>query len=250
MAVVAAKKKQPISGAGWSGRLAGVALCAFFAFGLATGLSQSGHIFALRLKGLLQFSPRNAYPTSVPALFSGAGASAPQAAPVATGARAGRGAIALVERSDGFYTLDAAGGLRGPVSPAGQGDLPVLSGTAAENARGAQLLDHAAALVRVEADLSKMVSEMKIGADGTATFFLDRPRLALTLDLDRAPIELARAARVLNVWRGHQEMIAALDLTTPGQAVVRLKPAALEFIDRPARARGRRTASAEVAASR
>ena len=41
------------------------------------------------------------------------------------------GAIAIVERRDGFYELFSGGELRGPVSPGKQGDLPVLSGDGA-----------------------------------------------------------------------------------------------------------------------
>ncbi len=93
--------------------------------------------------------------------------------------------VALVERTDGFYTLDAEGELRGPVSPAMQGDLPVLSGAGVQNAPPARLLDNAAALVRGEAALSERISEMHADGDGVATFFLDNPRLPLVIALDR-----------------------------------------------------------------
>ncbi|HLX37976.1 MAG TPA: hypothetical protein VKR29_09255, partial [Candidatus Binataceae bacterium] len=36
--------------------------------------------------------------------------------------------IAIVERRDGFYALLAGGEIRGPVSPAQQPDLPIMSG--------------------------------------------------------------------------------------------------------------------------
>jgi cell division septal protein FtsQ len=164
--------------------------------------------------------------------------------------------VALVERADGFYTLAARGGLRGPISPAWQGDLPVLSGPGIENARAAQLLECAGILVRAEADLSEVVSEMWAGVDGRATLFLDRPRIEVTLDVDNSAVEIARAAKVLTLWRGHHDVIAALDLTTPGQAVVRFKPGAFENarratgIRKVATAAPRRTSPPEVTASR
>src|SRR5579863_10450832 len=54
-----------------------------------------------------------------------------------------KGAIAIVERRDGFYQLFDGGELRGPVSPGVQGDLPVISGAAVDNARGTQLVEYA-----------------------------------------------------------------------------------------------------------
>ena len=84
------------------------------------------------------------------------------------------GAIALVERHDGFYQLFSGGELRGPVSPGKQGDLPVLSGDALDNARGSQMVDYTALLVRAETQLSEIISEMRVGDDGTGSLFLER----------------------------------------------------------------------------
>jgi hypothetical protein len=221
--VAAAKNKKRKGGAGWSWRLAGLALCLFFALGVVTGLSRAGRIFALRLEAILALWSHQAHSAPIPTGYSNE-----SMIPVSFRAGAADTPIALAERTDGFYALDSAGLLRGPVAPAMQGDLPILSGAWVENARGRQLLDHAATLIRSEAELSEVVSEMKVDTDGVAILFLDRPRIQLALALDDIPRELARAAQVLRLWQGHQQLIALLDLTASGQAVVRLKPAAQE----------------------
>jgi hypothetical protein len=132
------------------------------------------------------------------------------------------GAIAIVERRDGFYELFRGGELRGPISPDKQGDLPVLSGAALDNARGTQMVDYAAELVRAETQLSEIISEMRVGDDGIASLFLERERTEVVIDLDRATTEIQRAIKVRQQWQGRENLIAALDLTTPGLAVVRL----------------------------
>ena len=227
-AVAAAKKKKSKrkSGSDWSWRLAGIALCAFFALGVITGLSRSGRIFALRVEAMLNLLPRQGRSALIPQGFSPPGVSAaarPSRHPGAAG-----GAIALVERTDGFYALDGSGELRGPISPAAAGDLPILSGLGVSDARADRLVGYAEMLVRAEVNLSEPISEMRVGGNGAAILFPERSRLEVEVNLDDMPAELARADRVLRLWRGHREMLAAIDMTTPGQAVVRLKPAALE----------------------
>ena len=54
MAVVAARKKKQESASGWSPRLAGLLLCAFFVLGVMTGFSEAGRRVALRAKNLFQ----------------------------------------------------------------------------------------------------------------------------------------------------------------------------------------------------
>jgi hypothetical protein len=55
--------------------------------------------------------------------------------------------------------------------------------------------------------------------------FLEREQTEVVIDLDRAPAELDRAIEVRSKWQGRENLIAALDLTTPGQAVMRLHTA-------------------------
>ncbi len=200
-------------------RLAGIALCLFFALGVMTGLSRPGRAFATRVEAWLDPRPLLGRSGIAPALFAhGAMIPSAPASPAA--------AIALVERGDGFYPLDAQGVLRGPVAPAAAGDLPILSGGGLAGATPAELLDAAAALVRAEAELNSAASELRVDRDGVATVYLDRAALGISFDIDRAGVELPRAARILGLWRGHERMIAAIDLTASDAAVVRLRRAA------------------------
>jgi hypothetical protein len=217
VAAVAKRKKRRKSGSQWGWRLAGIILCAFFALGVMTGLSRPGRTFALRLESLLNFKQQLNHSALLPGGYSGerrAGSIAPNQG----------SAVALVERADGFYVLEAQGSLHGPVMPAQAGDLPVISGIGAANANGMRLLRYAGVLVRAEAELSGLVSEIRVGADDTATLFLERPHAAVVVDLDDSDFELLRAAKVMRLWNGHEDVIDAVDLTTPGQAVVRLRP--------------------------
>jgi hypothetical protein len=45
----------------------------------------------------------------------------------------------------------------------------------------------------------------------------------LRIDLDDAPAQLKRATEVLGRWNGHEQLVAMIDMTTPGQAVMRLR---------------------------
>lgn len=225
--------------AGWSPRLGGLVVCAFFALGVMTGFSTTGRAIALRTCATLSSYRNQMMDSLAPART----AAASYAAVLTEWAgRAGiyhrashgpgvaalsawdvrEGAIAIVERRDGFYELFSGGELRGPVSPGKQGDLPVLSGAALDNARGPQMVDYAAVLVRAETQMSEIVSEMRINDDATASLFLERERTEVVIDLDRATTEIQRAIKVRQQWQGRENLIAALDLTTPGQAVVRL----------------------------
>jgi len=225
--------------AGWSPRLGGLVVCAFFALGVMTGFSATGRAVTLRASATLSSYQNQIMDSLEPARTAAASYSAvivewadhagiyprgghgPGAAAISAGDMR-KGAIAIVERRDGFYELFSGGELRGPVSPGVQGDLPVLSGVALDNARGTQMVDYAAALVRAEAQLSEIISEMRVNSDATASLFLERERTEVVIDLDRATAEIQRAIKVRQQWQGRENLIAALDLTTPGQAVVRL----------------------------
>jgi hypothetical protein len=203
---------------GWSARATGAVLCVFFALGMATGLSQAGRAFAGRMRrALLSYWAEMA--TTLLPWRERAAQSAALLAPVAP---ASSGPVALVKRRDGFYALSAEGYLRGPVQPAGEGDLAILSGPPVEQAGTQELVDYAAAVVHAEAELGEMVSEMRLSSDGTAALFMDRSRTEVIVDLGAAPAELKRAAQVLTRLRASGRRVASLDMTTPGQAVVRL----------------------------
>jgi hypothetical protein len=229
-----ARRKGEKAATGWNPRMMGLVLCAFFILGVLTGFSSRGREATLRISRFLssftaQLSQAVAHRDGAVADFgvalralgidNGFGPRA-KARPIAAAGQ--DGAIAMVERGTEFYALYATGELRGPVSPGAEEDLPILSGPGAQDARGAALVDWTAVLVRSEADLSHLISEMSIDDDGTAALYLDRTRTEILIDVDNAPLEVARAAEVLRRWHGRERMIEAIDVTTPGQAVVRL----------------------------
>jgi len=222
--------------------MGGLVVCAFFALGVMTGFSTTGRAVALRASATLASYRTQILDSLAPARTSVSNYSAvlvqwagragiyhqtghgPEAVEISAG-NVRDGAVAIVERHDGFYELFGGGELRGPVSIGKQGDLPVLSGDALDNALGKQMVDYAAVLVRTETQLSEIISEMHVGDDGTASLFLERERTEVVIDLDRATTEIQRAIKVRHQWQGRENLIAALDLTTPGLAVVRLHAA-------------------------
>jgi hypothetical protein len=221
--------------------MGGLVVCAFFALGVMTGFSTAGRAVALRATATLtsyrdQIIDLLAPARSTAANYTGVlvewagrtgiyrASRGPGAAEISAG-NLREGAVAIVERRDGFYELFSGGELRGPVSPGKQGDLPVLSGDSLDNMRGTQMVDYAAVMMRAETQLSEIISEMHVGDDGTASLFLERERTEVVIDLDRATTEIQRAIKVRQQWQGRENLIAALDLTTPGLAVVRLHAA-------------------------
>ena len=125
--------------------MGGLVVCAFFALGVMTGFSTAGRAGALRASASLSAYRDQIIDSLAPARTAASGYSAvlvqwagrtgiyrraipgPGAAEISAG-NMRDGAIAIVERHDGFYELFSGGELRGPVSPDKQGDLPVLSG--------------------------------------------------------------------------------------------------------------------------
>ena len=72
----------------------------------------------------------------------------------------------------------------------------------AESRRDGSPTPHdAAVLVRAEAQLSDIISEMRVGDDGTASLYLDRERIAVVVDLDRANGRTPRALKVRSSGR-------------------------------------------------
>lgn len=216
--------------------MVGIVLCAFFVLGVMTGFSPPGRALTARAANLISVCAvrieRAAVPaapalewlrTAVESIERKLGIHSSSAtARIADAARGG--AIAMVERRDGFYALFADGELQGPVSPNAEGDLPILSGARARDSRGADLVGYAATMVRAEAQLSHLVSEMRVNGDGVASLYLDRTRTEIVIDQADAPAEIRRADEVLAKWQGRERMVAAIDMTTPGEAIVRLAP--------------------------
>jgi hypothetical protein len=204
---VVAERKKKKRNSEWGWRLSGVVICAFFALGVYAGVNVAGRAGNLRL------------PDRVAVLLTKLHLKPARSLPE----RASDGAVAVVERADGFYTLQASGELRGPLSIQAVNDLAIISGPGLDSASGADLLDFAELLVRAEAALSELVSEIRIASDGTATLYLERSHTDLILDRAHASEELAHAAAVMNRWHTHLNLMTGLDMTTPGEAVVRLR---------------------------
>jgi len=216
--VAVAKRRKTSEVTSWGWRLGGVLLAAFFALGMMAGVSPAGRALEARLSASLGGLRGQALEILAPVIFFWRGV---PAAPLRYGAP---GAIAIVERRDGFYALSQRTGLAGPISPQAQGDLPVLSGAGVQNAAVHELMRYASILVRAEATLSAIISEMRVDEESeTATFFLARTQTRLTIDLESVPLELERARELLARWQDHQRLVAGLDLTTPGQAVMELR---------------------------
>jgi hypothetical protein len=222
--------------------MGGLVVCAFFALGVMTGFSTTGRTVRLRAAATFGSYRDEIMNSLAPARSAAAGYSSvlvewagragiydrglrePGASAISAGDMRD-GAIAIVERHDGFYQLFSGGEMRGPISADKQSDLPVLSGAALDSARGTQMVEYAAVLVRAETQLSEIISEMRVSDDQTASLFLERERTEVVIDLDRATPELHRAIKVRQQWQGRENSIAALDLTTPGLAIVRLHAA-------------------------
>jgi hypothetical protein len=239
---VAARRAGDKAGMGWQPRMAGLVVCAFFVMGVMTGFSASGRAITLRTVNTFKIYRDRVLDSAGPVRdgatycyrklqeladrlrgeHRGPEKDSSIAALPHIGADDNNRAIAIVSRHEGFYALFDGGELRGPVSPAHQNDLPILSGTAVENAHGTQLIEYASTLVRAETQLSELISEMRIDDDGTASLFLEHARTELVIDLDRAPLEIRRAIEVRHKWLHRESLIAGLDMTTPDQAVVRL----------------------------
>jgi hypothetical protein len=78
--------------------------------------------------------------------------------------------------------------------------------------------------------LSAIISDMRVKPNGEITLFLDRPPLMIALASGQFSLQLARAARVLDLWHRHRELIAMIDMTTSGEAIVHPSPeTALSF---------------------
>jgi hypothetical protein len=208
---VAARRGGGKKSSEWGARLGGCALCGFFALGIVVGVHAAGGLDALQgLSSWTGFLRR-----TISSLHLSAGVSART--------KGSAEKVALIERKDGFYAFGADGDTSGPLSANAADDLPVISGPAIEAANGERLLDYAAIIVRAEAALSATISEMRVDNNGLISMFLRRSRTEIALDFNNAALELDRASIVFARWRGHQDMISVLDMTTPGEAVVRVR---------------------------
>jgi Cell division protein FtsQ len=235
---------------GWQPRTAGAVICAFFVLGVMTGFSATGHQITMRaVSSVREFTDSIAvtmHPASDAMMrssvairdrlrdskFFEAAIRLLGRAPIVKLTATGTPPIAMVRRGNDFYALAEDGELTGPIDPRTQVDLPVLSG-AVDDASRVQMIAYADALVRAETILSQLISEMRVHDDGTATLCLERERTELTIDLDNVPHELARSSEVMKQLSGREQMVAALDMTMPDEAIVRLRDGASLIAKKP-----------------
>jgi hypothetical protein len=207
--------------------------------GVITGLSQSGRLLAHRIGALLQRLPYSGRSQLIPAayhalLFKEPTINTVRQSAASTAPRPRTDAIALAERAEGFYQIDSQGGLFGPLSPANTLDLPVLSGSGLEHAGALQIVEYTSNVIRAEAVLGAVISEMHVTAYGDIRLYLDRPHLVIVLTHTGFPLQLSHAAKVLKILQQHRELIEMIDMTVPGEAIVRPKAEAMERVDRAA----------------
>jgi Cell division protein FtsQ len=231
VAAAGAKKKRTKSGSGWSWRLAGIALCAFFALGVVTGLSQPGRLLARRIESLLHCLPHTGRSELIPAAYRGLFVKESTFENRQPSSPSPSHAIALAERQDGFYQVDSEGFLLGPVPSVDAPDLPILSGAGIEHASTEQLLEYAGELIRAEAALGAVISEMRVTARSELHLYLDQPHVVIVLTSAGLPLQLARVAKVLSIWRAHGSLIEMIDMTVPDEAIVRTQAEGLEHPD-------------------
>jgi hypothetical protein len=229
---------------GWQPRTAGAVICAFFVLGVMTGFRATGHQITMRaVSSVAEFTDSisaTMHPASDAMMrsssvirdqlrasrFLQAAVRLIGRAPIVKLTVTEPPPIAMVRRGNDFYALAEDGGLTGPIDPRTQVDLPILSGTI-DDASRVQMIAYAGVLVRAETILSQLISEMRVHDDGTATLCLERERTELTIDFDNLPHELARSIDVMKQLSGRERMVAALDMTMPGEAIVRLRGAGL-----------------------
>jgi hypothetical protein len=223
----------------WRARTGGLVVVAFFAMGMVTGVSALGHSMTARaiesvrpLVNSISLAVAPARAAAIGKYFAAIAwvdraklLGSRKHIPIPSGLTgySSEPPVALVRRGADLYELSSDGGLHGPVSPAATADLPLITNLRHDPLSGADAVVFAALAVRAEAALGQLISELRVNADASVTLCLERSRLEITIDSDRAPDELEGARAVLKRLEGRERMVAAIDLTTPGEAVVRLR---------------------------
>ncbi|MGH7857216.1 MAG: hypothetical protein ACREQY_07760, partial [Candidatus Binatia bacterium] len=67
------------------------------------------------------------------------------------------------------------------------------------------------------------VSEVKPQADGEYLVYPEQSPMAIRFGSEIGEEPFGRLSAVLDLWRGREMQVAAVDLTVPGQAVLRLR---------------------------
>jgi len=125
------------------------------------------------------------------------------------------GAIAIVERRDGFYELFKRRRASRAGPPGKQGDRRSLAAPRSTTSAARRWSTMRRSWCALKAQLSEMFRRCTLAMTARRRFSLERGAYRVVIDLDRATTEIQRAIKCDNNGRP-RELIAALDLTTPG----------------------------------
>ena len=114
-----------------------------------------------------------------------------------------------------------------PLAGEALGDLPYITGLAGKDPTSAPIaarLRESARLVIAWRERGQWptISEIRPGDDEILVFVTGTP-LAVRFAAEAKNEDLARLAAVLELWRGREVQVAAIDLTLPGEAVLTMR---------------------------
>jgi len=129
---------------------------------------------------------------------------------------------------DDLYYVDRGGVTFGPLRPADDRDLPLITGLDPHATDGTRnwMLRRALRLMRRSADAPALgrLSEIHIDPASGVVVFPVTPRVPVLLGWGSWPAKLARARRALDAWHGAGERLARLDTRFHNQVVATLRP--------------------------
>lgn len=141
-----------------------------------------------------------------------------------------RDPVALVLARSGPLLVDAEASLFPPISGESLEDYPYITGlpATAEGLPAPWSVDRLKRALRV-LDLWRKgsgrpaLSEIRPEEGGDVVAFPENNPMAIRFAADVDAEQLARLTTVLTLWRGREAQIAGVDLTMPGQAVLKLR---------------------------
>jgi cell division protein FtsQ len=127
--------------------------------------------------------------------------------------------------------VDADGVAFAPLARESLAGLPCITGLRREDAaRAGWLAERLREAARVVVLWSARagwpdLSELRVDRNGDVVVFPERPAIAVRFPRGADEEPFSRLAAVLDVWRGREGRVAAVDLSVPGLAIVRTKTA-------------------------
>ena len=114
-----------------------------------------------------------------------------------------------------------------PLAGEETGDLPYVTGLAGEDPTSAPVASRLREAARVatawrEREQWPAISEIRPG-DGEMVVFVAGTPLAIRFATEAGSDDFARLDAVLDLWRGREIQVAAIDLTAPGEAVLTMR---------------------------